>query len=360
MSGKNRILGILLVLFVAFGYNADAQINAKKIRKNNRRISNFRGKKNTFTSDKKYNSVGISINALNYFGDLAPTSSATSTDISFTRPGIGVYFSHRFGPRYTLRGEFMYGTIKGDDYESADIDDDEAIYRYARNLSFRNRIKELTVTAIFDLFKNEASYISRVQWTPYAYIGATLFHHNPQAYVADDSGLPEAGSWVNLQPLGTEGQYATLQETDVNHGIEPYKLIQVAIPFGFGIRYRLNQVFDIALESRIRYTFTDYLDDVSQNYVDLGVFDNDLARYLSDRSANPTSSQGEDRGLAAAFDPYTYVGRDGNTYETIAPGYGHEFRDNIRGNKKDNDVYFVTSIKVSYIIGATFTRAKFR
>ncbi|MEQ8926800.1 MAG: DUF6089 family protein [Fulvivirga sp.] len=324
-------------------------------------MRNFKGKKNYFTKDKKYNSIGITLNALNYFGDLSPSASALSTDIGFTRPGIGVDFSHRFGPRYTLRASFLYGTIRGDDFESADKGDSEAKFRYARNLSFRNRIKELTVVGVFDLFKNEASYISRVQWTPYAYIGATLFHHNPQAYVADDSGLPEAGTWVDLQPLGTEGQNAELDPNDVNAGIEPYKLIQFAIPFGIGVRYRLNQVFDLSFEMGIRYTFTDYLDDVSQNYVDLGVFGNDeLAKYLSDRSAQATGAEGGDRNINALdLNQVSYVGRDGNTYQVIN-GFGSEFRDNIRGNKDNNDVYFVTSIRVAYIIGATFTRAKFR
>ncbi|QSE98582.1 DUF6089 family protein [Fulvivirga lutea] len=324
-------------------------------------MRNFKGKKNYFTKDKKYNSIGITLNALNYFGDLSPNSNVGSTDIGFTRPGIGVDFSHRFGPRYTLRASFLYGTIRGDDFESAEKGDSEAKYRYARNLSFRNRIKELTVVAVFDLFKNEASYISRVQWTPYTYIGATIFHHNPQAYVADDSGLPEAGTWVDLQPLGTEGQNADLEPTDANAGIEPYKLVQFAIPFGIGVRYRLNQVFDLSFEMGIRYTFTDYLDDVSQNYVDLGVFgDDDLARYLSDRSTNTSGAEGGSRNIEAeGFNTTTYQGRDGNNY-TVVAGFGQEFRDNNRGNKDNNDVYFVTSIRVAYIIGATFTRAKFR
>ena len=43
------------------------------------------------------------------------------------------------------------------------------------------------------------------------------------------------------------------------------------------------------------------------------------------------------------------------------PGYGSEgVGDNIRGSKNDRDIYVVTSIKVSYIIGATFHKAKFR
>jgi hypothetical protein len=55
----------------------------------------------------------------------------------------------------------------------------------------------------------------------------------------------------------------------------------------------------------------------------------------------------------------TYVGRDGQSY-TVIPGYGSEFKDNMRGSKNDRDIYMVTSIRLTYILGATFHRAKFR
>ncbi|HNP17574.1 MAG TPA: DUF6089 family protein [Fulvivirga sp.] len=356
------IFGFILLLILGITAPSFSQINRKNVRKNNKRMANFKGKKQNFTKDKKYNFVGFSVNAFNYFGDLSPSAGVASTDISFTRPGFGVFFGHRFGPRYSLRGSFTYGTIRGDDFKSADKGSQADAPRYIRNLSFRNRIKELTVVGVFDLYKNESSYISRLQFTPYAFIGLTVFHHNPQAYVADDSGLPEAGTWVDLKPLGTEGQNAELLDTDVNAGIKQYKLVQLAIPFGIGARYRLNQVFDISMEFGIRYTFTDYLDDVSQNYVDPGVFTGsnaELARYMADRSLNPTSAEKGQTREIGDVSTQSFIGRDGQSY-TVINGYGSEFRDNIRGNKKDNDVYFVTSIKLAYIIGATFTRAKFR
>jgi hypothetical protein len=362
MTKKNIVLTMILLFILGMSVPSFSQINRKNIRKNNKRMSNFKGKKQNFTKEKKYNYIGISLNALNYFGDLTPSAGILSTDISFTRPGIGLSFGHRFGPRYTLRGSFVYGTLRGEDFKSADQGSNDDRPRYIRNLSFRNRVKELTIVGVFDLYKNESSYISRVQYTPYAFIGITVFHHNPKAYVAEDSGLPEAGTWVELQPLGTEGQNSELLDSDVNSGIKPYKLIQLAIPFGLGVRYRLNQVLDLSFEMGIRYTFTDYLDDVSQNYVDPGVFTGSnevLARYMADRSLNPTSAEsGEIRNLSDVA-AMTIVGRDGQNY-TVINGYGSEFRDNIRGNKKDNDVYFVTTIKVAYILGATFTRAKFR
>lgn len=354
-----KLLSLMLVFCLMFSVNeAFGQLNRKAIKKNNRRISHFKGKKFHFGKEKVYNALGVTVNALNYYGDLAPTPSRFSTDISFTKPGLGFSFSHRFGPRYTLTAGFMYGTLKGGDSESADASDAEnGVFRYRRNLSFRNRIKELSLVAAFDLFENQATYISRVPWTPYVYIGAAVFHHNPQA-IAPRTGLDgttelaQAGQWVDLQPLGTEGQYADLLKTDVNYGIKPYKLIQVAIPFGLGARFRINEVMDLAAEVGFRYLFTDYVDDVSKNYVDVGVFDDELARALSYRSSEPGVVKPPELLVPT-------VARNGQTYNLLN-GYGQEQKYNYRGNPKDRDIYMVTTFRLTYILGKTFHRAKFR
>jgi hypothetical protein len=356
-----KLFYLMVVSAILFSTESHGQMNRKSIKKNNRRISHFKGKKFHFGKEKVYNAVGFSLNALNYYGDLAPAPSRFSTDISFTRPGIGISFTHRFGPRYSLTAGFMYGTLKGSDFESAK-DDESGFYRYQRNLSFRNRIKELSVVAVFDLLENQATYISRVRFTPYAFVGLAGFMHNPQAqapaFGVDGQPLAEAGEWVDLQKLGTEGQHANLLDTDDNHGIKPYKLVQLAIPIGLGARFRINEVMDFAAEIGFRYTFTDYLDDVSQSYVDLGVFEgNELAKALSYRGHELIANENGD------FDTHAYTGRDSQSY-TVINGYGEESplegQTYVRGNKKDRDIYMVTTFRLTYILGKTFHRAKFR
>lgn len=348
---RKLVLVLLPVLLVAFAAtDSIAQLNRKSIKKNNRRISHFKGKKQGFSKDKKYNAVGISVNALNYYGDIAPRPQRVSTDISFTRPGFGLDFIHRFGPRYSLQGQFMYGVLKGSDAKTASPTDENAQYRYKRNLSFRNQIMELSVVGVFDLFKNEATYISRVKWTPYAYLGVAGFINNPKAQApsTDLNGAPlaEAGKWVKLRPLGTEGQYSTLDPTDVNYGIKPYKVVQFAVPFGAGARFRLNEVMDLWADIGFRYTFTDYIDDVSKNYVGLEKLKSPLAQALSYRT-NEVAGQ----PLNPLTTPSGIV---------VEAGYGSEYPDNLRGSKNDRDIYMVTSVRLTYILGATFHKAKFR
>ena len=313
-----------------------AQFNRKSIKKNNKRIAHYRGKKSGFARQNVYSGIGVSINALNYFGDLSPSPSKLSTDLSFTKPGFGVSLFHRFGPRYTLLAQYMYGTIKGSDAESAALGSAESEPRNLRNLSFSNSIHELSVLAYIDLFDNQATYISRVKWTPYLYVGGALYLHNPQAIApkTDLTGQPlaEAGQYVDLQPLKTEGK--------------AYGLVQFAIPFGAGARFRLNEVMDLWADFGFRYTFTDYLDDVSSTYTDLTKLTplgqamsyrtNELAGYPKAGNTLPSGITGVD----------------------VQYGYGRE--GDKRGGVNENDIYMVTSIRLTYILGATFHKAKFR
>jgi hypothetical protein len=139
----------------------------------------------------------------------------------------------------------------------------------------------------------------------------------------------------------------------------------VAIPFGIGVRYRVNQVLDASFQIGVRYIFFDYIDDVSGNYVDLGAFGSDeLARELSDRSRELTSARKNEARNFSIIDQYTgnqtYIGSDGNTYDVYA-GYGSDTHpSNIRGNVSDNDLFVYTQIRIAYIIGGSFTRAKYR
>lgn len=339
-------------------FDGEAQFNRKNIKKNNKRIASYRGKKQHFGKEKIYNAIGISLNATNYYGDLAPKPEKLSTDISFTRPGIGLSFSHRFGPRYTLLAQFMYATLRGSDKDSADPANKEYNGRYLRNLEFKNDIKELSVVGVFDLFENPSTYISRVKWTPYVYGGVAGFISTPKAKApeTDLQGAPldEAGKWVKLRPLGTEGQHAQLDPDDTNHGIKPYSAFQFAIPVGVGIRFRINEVFDVWADVGIRYTFTDYLDDVSRNYVDLDKLDSPLAQAMSYRTNELPVGSGPGERPAATVP-------SGTSGILTVPGYGSEGTgDNIRGSSNDKDLYMVTSIRVTYILGATFHKAKFR
>ncbi|RLD25010.1 MAG: hypothetical protein DRI71_00900 [Bacteroidetes bacterium] len=364
-----KVLVLFLITAVLIA-PASAQMNRKKIKKNNRAMSKFHGKKNTFTKQKKYGTLGFSINSMSYLGDIAPKAKWGSTKVGFTRPGLTLSYGHRVGPRITLLGGLSYGRLQSDDFEVADPTGDDSKYRYVRNTSFRNDIIELSAVTMIDLFKNEGSYLSRPTLAPYLLVGVAGFYHNPKAKIPNEYVLvansapvafPNAGEWTALQPLGTEGQNADLLDTDANFGSKPYSLWQISIPIGLGIRYRLADALDLSLDFSVRILFTDYIDDVSKSYVDLDVLDSDLARAMSNRSRDALSANGDTRDISG-WTTNTYTGRNGTTYEVIS-GFGQEGAlgiPNARGGSAVNDTFYVTSIKIAYILGAKFRRAKFR
>lgn len=335
-------------------------------KKNNLRVSRYKGSIKTH-ANKRYFGIGGMINTLNYFGDLAPKSQIASTDISFTKPGFGAFAEYRYGPRLSFGTYLTYGSLKGDDFQSADPNDDVSKFRYIRNLQFRNQIIELAFLAKLDIFSNRGTYLSRPVLNGYLFGGVAGLYHNPKGMVPETdrngNALENAGKWVALQPLGTEGQNSEYYRD--KFGVKPYSKIQVSVPLGAGVTYRLTSNFDLSFEVGYRILFFDYIDDVGGLYVDLGAFDDPLAQAMSDRSKEQVAVvSGDQRDFEGTIFPnttdHTYTSSlDGQTY-TIFAGYGHEHPDNTRGNSKDNDIYFVTSIKLTYILGGTFRNAKFR
>lgn len=363
LRGKT-IFSLIILLGVVFVFISFEEANAQ--RRRSRGMSLFQGRKVPFQANKRYLSVGFSTKALNYFGDLAPKSHIASTDITFTRPGFGVSLVYKYGPRFFSRGHFLWGRVKGDDFSSTDPYGEKSKYRYARNLSFRNDIYEVGWVGMFTLFANYNTYRRRFAFNPYIFVGVTGFYHNPKGKVpeTDRQGntLPQAGEWVALQPLGTEGQNASEGDRESYYPENPYSLYQFSLPFGLGFKYRLSTNLDFEFEVGFRYLFFDYIDDVSKFYVDKGVFDDSeqgrLARVMSDRSMETTAViNGKERDLAPIREftsEFTYTGKDGETYTTFA-GYGHENTlsdPTQRGGANANDIILITTLRINYILGS--------
>ena len=359
-----KFFGLILLMISILAINeAEAQRKSKGyLKKKNRKISKYKGGSIHFDKNKRYLSAGVSLDATNYFGDLAPKSQMASTNISFTRPAFSIFTSYRYLPNLTFRGSFSWGRLKGDDFESADPNGENSKFRYVRNASFRNDIKELAFIGVWDIFGNHGTFLNRVSFTPYVFAGVAAFHHNPKARAPDQDKfgqpLAEAGDWIALRKLGTEGQLSP------HYDVKQYSLIQPSIPFGLGIRAQLNKRWDFEFEMGYRYLFTDYIDDVSGNYVDLGALDSELARAMSDRSRETTAvNSGDPRNfeaINATATLTTYTSQYDNRSYTVYAGYGQEGVDNNRGMPNDKDIYIITSIRVSYIITGSFKRAKFR
>ena len=118
-SSIKKIQFILVVIIVSF-ITEDCFAQFRGARKIKRYNAVYKKARKRLVRENTYTAVGLSMNALNYYGDLAPLPSKLSTDISFTNPGIGFTFVHRYGPRYTFVAELLFGQLEASD-ASADL-----------------------------------------------------------------------------------------------------------------------------------------------------------------------------------------------------------------------------------------------
>ncbi|WP_229238813.1 hypothetical protein [Dyadobacter sp. Leaf189] len=287
-----------------------------------------------------YSTAGFGVGTSSYFGDFAPYRRHVASVFNMMRWSIGGNYTRHFTPRLAARASFIYGRIAGDDYIMNRRPKYETNIFYARNLHFRNDLKEFSVQGIFKLIPDNRSYDRRPQFGAYLFAGVALTAHNPKALDSLN------GDWVKLQPLGTEGQG--------NEGYaKPYSLVQFAVPVGIGLRYKINQRFDVSVELGFRKTFTDYLDDAHGNYADPAVFaDNPLALALSNRSTERVAvRKGADRtGSLVKFLQVNYQVETNDPFAAL-PATGFAAPGTQRGNSPTlTDNYLFGMIHLNYML----------
>jgi hypothetical protein len=177
----------------------------------------------------------------NYTGDLQ--SSPYTTKQSNGSFGAGIQYD--LSRHLSLLSNLTYGRISAADGYSSQAD------LRARNLNFESVVMEWNVLAEYNLLDLNAH-----RFTPYVFAGLAIFHFDPYSY-------DTTGRRVYLKSLSTEGEGLAQYPNR-----KPYALTQLAIPFGGGIKFRINDRVVLSYEIGMRKTFTDYLDDVSTTYVD--------------------------------------------------------------------------------------------
>ncbi|MCH8331511.1 MAG: hypothetical protein IH946_09060, partial [Bacteroidetes bacterium] len=241
-----------------------------------------------YSQNPMFLSVGNGV--MHYYGDLTD-----GFDPSFLRPSTQVDFFYYLTPQISLRSGILMGGIYANDVKS------QYYSHMARNLHFRSSIFELNTLVSYELLRNRFfsslfSYRGGFSISPYLFIGLGFFHFNPQAEFED--------SWIDLHPLGTEGQY--IGNGPYSNELQPstkvsYSLWQWSIPMGGGIKFHASNNLWFSFEAGLRKTFTDYLDDVSTVYPNMDDLEatpnGQLAVSLSDRAiTQDVQGEGAPRG----------------------------------------------------------------
>jgi opacity protein-like surface antigen len=239
---------------------------------------------------KKGAEIGLFLGCSYYIGDLNPMGHFNQ----FTKSAGGAVFRYNFNPRLAARISVFAGAIEGDDSFS------NSQSQQQRNLKFRSNLSELSGQLEFNFLDYEIGNDYH-GFSPYIFAGVAGYKFKPQGNVNDQ--------WVDLQPLGTEGQGLPGGASK-----RKYKLTQFSIPFGVGVKINLSKRIGISLEWGLRKTFTDYLDDVSTRYYDPAIIAarrGNNAAYLSDPSigTDPNyTNVGRQRGNPTTKDWYNFSG----------------------------------------------------
>ncbi len=220
-----------------------------------------------------------------YFGDLKNRG-----DYFDTKPNINLGLQYVFTDRIAVRAEAQWFKLAGDD---ADSNDEEL---RNRNLSFTSNNLEINVVGMINLFPYGIRYYQRPAFNLYGFAGIAYLYFNPMAEYE--------GQKYALQPINTEGAN--------------YSRSTIVIPYGIGMKYKVNPFFNLVIEGGFRQTFTDYLDDVSDKYIDNSTF------------TNPTHAILADRGQELGNNPKN--------------------AGSIRGNPDRNDNYFILSAKIEFYL----------
>ncbi|MGN0003267.1 MAG: DUF6089 family protein [Sphingobacterium composti] len=258
--------------------------------------------------------IGANGSVTGYMGDIN-----TSSPLYFKNLGGGLFVKYNLDPTWGIKLSANHLLISGDDQ---DFDND---FQQIRNLKFKNQLTEAALSIDFNFLTYfDSRHKSKI--TPYLSAGLAVIKHNPYIYYDENK--------IYLRPLKLE--------YDANSNSQIYNNLNVAVPLGIGIKYRLNSEWSIGVEAKYRIAFTDYLDNISREYatsvpIDIVIpnatvgvdgerrpFDQNDWRYLADPSNNLSINAGTARGDGKRKDGYmtagitlTYTIFDPNCYSWI-------------------------------------------
>jgi hypothetical protein len=249
------------------------------------------------------------MNCLTDLGGKQTVGQAKWKDLNWemTKPAFSVAGIISYCRNIALRFNVVSGSVTADDALVGN-QPSPARGRFLRNLHFASRILEASfIGEVYpiNLFAREGAWLPAA--SPYFSAGGGCFYFEPTAVIR---GVRE-----RLRPLRTEGQ--GFEEYPQRN---QYRNLQPNLCFGAGIKSELSPVINLRVEILVRKLFTDYLDDVSTDYINPGLY----SRY------HPPSKTLVAKELADRR-------RQGGT--------------GPRGNSRKNDAYFTVGIAGSWVFG---------
>jgi len=228
--------------------------------------------------------LGLFIGTSGYHGDIGDNK--VGEIFKHQSPSLGLTHRINLHKYLCFRTRFQYGKLKADDLLSSDSNIQE------RKLSFESEVIDLSAGFEFHFHKFE-TIKRKITYTPFIFGGISLFSFNPKAKT-------QMGQWVDLQPLGTEGQETNASNKD------KYSLSSWSIPFGLGYKANVGERLGFTFEWTWHATNSDYIDDVSGYYPDESYLSNEAAYFSNPGRLGEVT--GKTRGNPNTKDWFNFVG----------------------------------------------------
>jgi len=204
----------------------------------------------------------ISWGGMGLRGDVGPTWGAPSQG-----PSWALGYRYQGHPHYALRLLGERGEFSASDVQSGRAD------REARGITVRTQTQSFWALGEVTFLPLRIPSF-RFQHSPYLFGGIGVTQYNPQGQYQ--------GEWLDLRPLGTEGQGLE------GSGTTLYGTRAVSVPLGLGWRAHLGPWLTAQAEAQWTWIQSDYVDDVSGNYADVSALREargDAAAYFADPTA---------------------------------------------------------------------------
>lgn len=150
----------------------------------------------------------------------------------------GIHARYKLHPRFAINGSFQGGYLSSNDKNSTS----ESLQK--RNLNHRTTIYELAITPEFYFIKDGEVAGMRNKFSAYIYGGISLIYFNPKMKLDDE--------YLAIHDWNLEGK--------------DFSRITAGVPMGIGVKYALNRKWTLGYKVNMVYTFTDYLDGVSDSW----------------------------------------------------------------------------------------------
>ncbi len=223
-------------------------------------------------------SIGFGIGGANYSGDMTANLKAV---IQQAKPSLGINIQYDFDPFLSLKLGFE--SLKATANDKLGIQE----WQKQRDLNFKSSIYSIDLSAnlnIKNLIAQQNTFFNF-----YLQGGYSFFHFNPVTNFQ--------GKSVELRHLGTEGQGMLGYN-------KKYSSWAGAINFGLCLEYILDNFWSIESQLLLRKTNTDYIDDLSTQYVDYDLLAQQNGILTAQIGNKNKAPQGSQRGNPVGNDWY--------------------------------------------------------